>query len=82
VPIGNTSGLLEDLIAEDYVDIVYEKSLMSASGYLFGQPESCLTKCPVSQHVRHDKIPPCSKALSAEHRLKCCSLSPVMVTSP
>ena len=28
------------------------------------------------------KIPPCSKALSAEHRLKFCSPSPVMVTSP
>ena len=28
------------------------------------------------------KIPPCSKALSAEHRPKFCSPSPVMVTSP
>jgi hypothetical protein len=28
------------------------------------------------------KIPPCSKALSAEHRPKFCSPSPAMVTSP
>jgi hypothetical protein len=28
------------------------------------------------------KIPPCSKALSAEHRLKFCSTSPAVVISP
>jgi hypothetical protein len=28
------------------------------------------------------KIPPCSKALSVEHRHKFCSPSPIMVTSP
>jgi hypothetical protein len=36
----------------------------------------------VLQLVWHGKNPFCSKALSAEHRTKFCSLSPVKVTSP
>jgi hypothetical protein len=37
---------------------------------------SCHSRCGTI------KIPPCSKALSAEHRPKFCSSSPVMVTYP
>jgi hypothetical protein len=36
---------------------------------------------PVSQQVLHNKDPSLLKALSAEHRPKFCSPSPVMVTS-
>jgi hypothetical protein len=41
----------------------------------------CINRGPVSQLVWHDKIPPCSKALSTEHRPKFADLSPVMVTA-
>jgi hypothetical protein len=42
-----------------------------------GKPEiPCHSRCGTI------KIPPCSKALSAEHRSKFCSPSPAMVTSP
>jgi hypothetical protein len=36
----------------------------------------------VTAGVAQKKTPPCSKALSAEHRSKFCSLSPVTVTYP
>jgi hypothetical protein len=44
--------------------------------------ESRKAKGPVSQQLWHDKIPSCSKALSAEHRPKFWSPSPAMMTSP
>jgi hypothetical protein len=40
------------------------------------------TKAPYHSRYGTIKIPPCSKTLSAEHRPKFCSPSPVMVTSP
>jgi hypothetical protein len=40
------------------------------------------TEVPCHNRCGRIKIPPCSKALSAEHRLKFCIPSPAMVTSP
>jgi hypothetical protein len=37
---------------------------------------------PVSQHERHDKVPPPVKALRTEHRPKLCSYAAAMVTYP
>jgi hypothetical protein len=37
-------GFVEDLVPKDYINIVY-KNLMSASEYLCGLSEWCLTKC-------------------------------------
>jgi hypothetical protein len=42
--------------------------------------ETGKTEVPCHSRCGTRKIPPCSKALSAEHRPKFCSLSPVMVT--
>jgi hypothetical protein len=40
------------------------------------------TEAPSHSRCGTIKIPPCSKALSAEHKPKFCSPSPAMVTSP
>jgi hypothetical protein len=49
-----------------------------------GGPSDETVKTEVLCHSRCGtiKIPPCSKALSAEHRPKFCSPTPAMVTSP
>jgi hypothetical protein len=49
-----------------------------------GVPSNETGKTEVPRHSRCGtiKIPPCSKALSAEHRPKFCSPSPAIVTSP
>jgi hypothetical protein len=51
---------------------------------VIGDPSDETGKIEAPCHSRCDmiKIPPCSKALSAEHRPKFCSPSPAMVTSP
>jgi hypothetical protein len=43
--------------------------------------ETGKTEVPSHSRCGTIKIPPCSKALSAEHRPKFCSPSPAMVTS-
>jgi hypothetical protein len=44
--------------------------------------ETGKTEAPCHSRCGMIKIPPCSNALSAKHRPKFCSSSPVMVTSP
>jgi hypothetical protein len=44
--------------------------------------ETGKTEAPCRSGCNTIKIPPCSKVLSAEHRPKFCTTSPVMVTSP
>jgi hypothetical protein len=44
--------------------------------------ETGKTEVPCHRKCGTIKIPPCSKALSAERRLKLCSPSPAMVMSP
>jgi hypothetical protein len=44
--------------------------------------ETGKTEVPCHSRCCTIKIPPCSKALSAEHRPKFCSPSPAMVTTP
>jgi hypothetical protein len=44
--------------------------------------ETGKTEVPSHSKCGTIKIPPCSKALIAEHRPKFCSLSPAIVTSP
>ena len=44
--------------------------------------ETGKTEVPCHSRCGTIKIPPCSKALSAEQRHKFCSPSPAMVTSP
>jgi hypothetical protein len=57
---------------------------VSEEAIKWGGPSDETGKTEVPYHSRCDtiKIPPCSKALSADHRPKFCSLSPVMATSP
>jgi hypothetical protein len=65
------------------INKINRKSVVHSS-YEWGGPsdETWKTEAPCHIWCGTIKIPPCSKALSAEHRPKFCSPSPAMVTSP
>jgi hypothetical protein len=85
-------GHLQDIV-HNYVNLIYPDELeikhttesdktASYLDSLINIDSNGKTEAPCHSMCGTIKIPPCSKALSAEHRPKLCSPSPVMVTSP